>query len=302
MHNRNMAAYAMLALLIFLLTACAAPQGVIVSTIDPPRFDLRTEAALEGDAVLQAIIIDPVRSPAGTALADQHVAFYLRNALQDALTQTAAFNIRGPGSQMNVPRIRTEIQQFKVEDDIIRDGYVTRRGVAAVNFALMSSSGNRVGSTTETTEIISRQPVGTQPRAREDIMQTMAQNVCRDFVAKLVPTERREFREFTRGNTDVNNGISAAMNRDWDLAVELWEGVVARDDRNAPAYYNLGIAYEHKKMLRRALQNYAEARRLDPGKALYQRNYARLQHKLDASRLVEDIREEVREGSFGSSD
>jgi hypothetical protein len=293
-----------LSVVMLLLSGCVAsgPKGVIVETIMPAKLDITNEASLEGDAVMQAIIIDNLRDSAGHEYQDKSISFYVRSALQKAMTETQVFNIRGPGSQMNLPRIRPVVEKFAVENDVVDAGYVTRRGGAAITFSLRSSSNNQVGVTFETAEVINRQPVGGQLRAREDILKEMAEDICRNFVRKIVPTPKKEFREFADGGQEVQNGIDAAMNKDWDLAIKIWKKVISQNSNNAPAIYNLGIAYEAKKMLRKALKQYEKARKKDSTNGLYQKNYAKLKKKLATSKKVNILREEVRDDSVSASD
>ncbi len=301
--NKRFAYFMIFLAMIVTLSACAPKaKGIIVETVMPAQIDITSEAALEGDSLMQAIIVDRIRQPGGKIYKNKTISFYVRSALKDALNQTHVFNIRGPGSHMSAPRIRPVVERFYVAKDVVADGYVTRRGVAAINFSLTSSSGNKVGSTTETAEIVNRQPIGAQLRPRADIMKEMATDICQDFVKKIVPTPKKEFRQFASGNTTVNNGVKAAMNRDWDLAIDLWKDVVASNPKNAPATYNLGIAYEAKKMLRRALKQYKAARKLDTGNSLYQRTYAKLKRKLKTSKKIDNIKDEIREESMDASD
>ncbi|MBF0225867.1 MAG: tetratricopeptide repeat protein [Desulfobacterales bacterium] len=288
-------------LLCLFFAACAKPRGVIVTSIMPAEIDITSDSALEGDAVTQAIIVDEIRT-AGKNIVDSNASFHVKNALKDALTKTSVFNIRGAGGQMNVPRIRPIINKFAVERDVVKDGFVTRRGIASVSFSLVSSSGNHVGSTTETAEIVNTQPLNAQLRSKEEIMQEMAEDVCREFVRKIVPTPKKEFREFASGTTEVNNGINAAMNKDWDFAIEIWEGVIAKKPDNAPAQYNLGIAYEAKNQLRKALNQYKTARQLDQSKDLYQKSYARLKKRLETTKQIQDIKDKIKDGSVGATD
>ncbi|WP_457571737.1 tetratricopeptide repeat protein [Desulfovulcanus sp.] len=288
--------------LMLLLSACATPKGVIVETLEPPKIDITSEAALEGDAVMQNIIIDRIKTPNRTVISDPQVKFYVRQALEQALTDTQVFNFSGPGAQMNAPRITTVVEKFIVEPDKLESGYVTRRGVAAVSFALTSSSGHKVGSTLETAQIVNRVQAGGQLKSKEEIMRELAAKVCKNFVKKLVPTRKKQYREFASGNSEVKKGIDAAMNGDWDLAIEFWENALAKDPKNHAAVFNLGIAYEAKHKLRKAIKQYEKARRMDPGNPLYQKTYARVKSKKTTIRKIKKIKEEIREESVSASD
>ena len=288
--------------LMLILSACARPKGVIVETLEPPKIDITSEAALEGDAVMQTIIIDRIKTPNRTLISDPQVKFYVRQALEQALTDTQVFNFSGPGAQMNAPRITTVVEKFIVEPDKLEAGYVTRTGVAALSFALTSSSGHKVGSTLETARIVNRVQAGGQLKSKEEIMRELAAKVCKNFVKKLVPTRKKQYREFATGNSDVKKGIEAAMNGDWDLAIEFWENAVAKDPDNHAAVFNLGIAYEAKHKMRKAIKQYEKARRMDPGNALYQKTYARVKEKYKTHKKVKRIKQEIEEESVSASD
>ena len=285
-----------------LLSGCQKSKGIVVDTIVPPQMDITTEAALQGDDVLQQIIISKITNAAGKQITGSQQAFYIRNALRDALTETQVFNFVDSSTLPNVPSIAVAVQDFGVDKDATSAGYTTRRGHAAVNFSLLSTAKHIVGSTTETAEIVNRQPVGGQLTPQEEIMRELADEVCRDFVRKLVPTRKREFREFASGNSDVQKGIDAAFANDWELAMEFWNDAVQKDPENDAAWYNLGIGHEAGHDLRQALKSYAKARKLDPGNELYSRTYAKLKDKLSATRQMEKTKEEVREGNVGASD
>jgi len=133
-------------------------------------------------------------------------------------------------------------------------------------------------------------------------MRELAAKVCKNFVKKLVPTRKKQYREFATGNSDVKKGIEAAMNGDWDLAIEFWENAVAKDPDNHAAVFNLGIAYEAKHKMRKAIKQYEKARRMDPGNALYQKTYARVKEKYKTHKKVKRIKQEIEEESVSASD
>jgi hypothetical protein len=293
---------ALFTLAFFMLSGCQKSKGIVVDSIAPPQMDITTEAALQGDDVLQQIIISQITNAAGTPITGSQQAFYIRNSLRDALTATQVFNFVDSSTLPNVPSISVAIQDFGVDPDATASGYTTRRGHAAVNFSLLSTEKHIVGSTTETAEIVNRQPVGTQLTPHEELKRELADDVCREFVSKLVPTKKREFREFASGGSTVQKGMDAAFVGDWELAMEFWNEAAEKDPEDDAAWYNMGIGYEAMHNLRRALRSYAKARRLDPGNELYSRTYAKLKSKLSATRHMEQIKEDVREGNVGAAD
>lgn len=62
-----------------------------------------------------------------------------------------------------------------------------------------------------------------------------------------------------------------------ERAVELYEGIVAKEPTNSSAINNLGVRYEHKDELYKALSCYEKAIALDSTESLYQNNLKRIQ-------------------------
>lgn len=280
------------AIIAMLLSACATPQGVIVSTLVPAEIDITTDSALEGD-VLQNIVVDRIKGVNSD---------YVKYALKNALTNPPVFNIVSGGKAPNTPRIRVRINKFRVERDREKDGYVTRRGVAEVTFTLLSTGGHNVAPCIETDQIMNTQPVGSMLRSKEEILKKMGENVCRNFVGKITPTKKKEFRQFAKGNSQVKKGIGAAMQKNWDGALSIWKSVIQADPQNGPAHYNSGIAYEALGKLRRAFKSYQKAVEVDPANALYNKTYGKLKTKQKTHQEIKNIKEEIRDESVSGSD
>lgn len=306
----------LLTVVTLILSACAtAPQGVVVATINPPEYDITSVAQTRGDAYI--ISIDDIQDPHGVINQNKKIAFYVRNALKDALLKTLTFNVQNRSAHPFALRIKPEIDIFRVTKEK-RSGYSIKKGEATINFSLLSSSASLIGSTTEYAKVRDSKPAGAENRSDEDIMLELAKDICQNFVKKLVPTKSKEFREFAKGNSKVNIGVIAAMNKNWDGAIEVWEEVLKKDPNNAPALYNSGIAWEAKfgityeaksgasfksiRFLRKALKKYKEAYKLDTGNSLYHKNYARLKKKLEASKSLDKLTEKISDDTVSGSD
>ncbi len=281
------------------LSACApvAPKGIIVTTVLPGEIDLTRAVSLEGDALYQGIVVNKVNDPHHT-----NKAYIVKSHLENAIRSVASFNIVESGTNINKPSIDIRIDKFLVKKDKIQKGFVTRKGLAVVQFSLVSTSGNVVDSISEIAEINNTKPAGAMLLSRDAIENKLAQKVCVSFVKRLVPTRKKEYRVFAKGNSQVQKGIKAALIDNWDYAIKTWEEVLGKNFKNAPASYNLGIAYEVKDMLRRSLKMYRKASEIDPLNELFKSTQVKMSKKVNALRKVGEIRENVRDESCSASD
>ncbi len=290
--EKNSVRFLLAFLLLTMLASCGpAKKGMIIDTVVPAQIDLQQAVALDGDPLNQCIAIDAV------VWKDRKTAKLLGSALKEALIDEPTFVFNDmAAAKGSCPIIMAEIQDFTVTDKS-EQGYQTRRGSAQVLFKLRSTGGNIVAEQAEFSEIVNTKPVGAKLRSKEDISLSLAKKVCQDFVKKLVPTKKKVFREFAKGNQKVEAGTQAAMNGAWDLAIKTWSTVAEEDPQNAPAIYNLGIGYEHKQNLRRALKEYEKALSIDPTNPLYQRTYARVEKRRENVKKIDSVKEKVREES-----
>jgi len=67
----------------------------------------------------------------------------------------------------------------------------------------------------------------------------------------------------------------------WNEAIMRWERIIDMDPRNAKAYNNLGVAYEAKGELEKALVYYKNAVELDPNNRIYMSNYIKFKRNYD---------------------
>ena len=78
----------------------------------------------------------------------------------------------------------------------------------------------------------------------------------------------------------------------WNEAVFRWNRILQIDPKYAPAYNNLGVAYEALGKIEAALQAYETATELDQGNRFYRFNYRRCRF---SRRVVEEEERESNE-------
>ncbi len=71
----------------------------------------------------------------------------------------------------------------------------------------------------------------------------------------------------------VEFGIEVAQRGLWQEALYRWHRAAEIDPSYAPAWNNLGIAYEHEGEFDKAREAYEKALELDPGNVMIQQNY-----------------------------
>lgn len=59
----------------------------------------------------------------------------------------------------------------------------------------------------------------------------------------------------------------------WNEAIMRWERIIEMDPKNSKAYNNLGVAYEAKGDLDKAMTAYKKALELEPNNKAYVNNY-----------------------------
>lgn len=86
----------------------------------------------------------------------------------------------------------------------------------------------------------------------------------------------------------VEFGISVAQAELWQEAIYRWKRAAEIDPNYAPAWNNLGIAYEREGLFDEALEAYETALDLEPDNLMIQQNYDLFREIYD--RLDEDVR------------
>jgi Tfp pilus assembly protein PilF len=62
----------------------------------------------------------------------------------------------------------------------------------------------------------------------------------------------------------ILTGVTFKRNMAWKDEITLWQDVLRKNPSNARAYNNIGIAYESRENLEKAIQNYQSAVKIDP--------------------------------------
>lgn len=70
--------------------------------------------------------------------------------------------------------------------------------------------------------------------------------------------------------------IEAAMNSEWDKAIELNEKIIKNDKKNIDAYLRLGFSYLQKSKLKKAKEIYRKAQKYQPGNVLISNNLEKI--------------------------
>lgn len=69
----------------------------------------------------------------------------------------------------------------------------------------------------------------------------------------------------------------------WNEAIMRWERIIEIDPKNSKAYNNLGVAYEAKGDLDKAMNAYKKALELDPNNKAYLSNYIKFKRNYERS-------------------
>ncbi len=101
----------------------------------------------------------------------------------------------------------------------------------------------------------------------EFVSPVLTEVLARRIVDRLLSALVREQTQVTRRLivTRDSRALSAARAGDWSGAVTIWEGLVAEDPHNAPAWNNLAVAYERSGRRTDAEAAYRSALAARPG-------------------------------------
>jgi tetratricopeptide (TPR) repeat protein len=76
----------------------------------------------------------------------------------------------------------------------------------------------------------------------------------------------------------IEEARRAALDGDWDGAIEINKGLLERDPKDSSAYNRLGRAYLEKQDYTAAYEAYSDALKSDPANLISRRNLQRLEH------------------------
>ena len=303
MKIKNTLDLALALLILSLLVSCApvARPGIRVAVFEKPRIDLGVEDVYmynpDRDAVNQRKFImfcnDTVERKFEAFLSK------LTTALQKAFVQTrGVYRIKdceeGDTSQ---PKLTVKIKEYNFVDDVPRYGQNRRTVSAAVEFKLKFPDMEIKAPDTITDKAVNVRKTGLSMLSEMEMANEVAANIAHKFAKQLVPTIKKEFREFFVDGTDVDKAVHLAENNNWDLAIDIWESIIARDNKNAGAYYNLGIAYEHEREFIKAQEAYKNAVRIDYSNKLFSKYRGKFIERQDVRAKLENDREAIDNGT-----
>ncbi|MDH5543333.1 MAG: tetratricopeptide repeat protein [Nitrospinota bacterium] len=94
-----------------------------------------------------------------------------------------------------------------------------------------------------------------------EVRSILVEKAVKEYVSLFVHTTRRELREFKTSGTN-SIGVNAAMEGNWDQAIDIWTEQIKKLPNNHESLYNRGVAYEAKggvTNLKKALKDYEAA-------------------------------------------
>ncbi|MBK6767182.1 MAG: tetratricopeptide repeat protein [bacterium] len=96
----------------------------------------------------------------------------------------------------------------------------------------------------------------------------------------------------TFADSAFDAGVAAYQNSQWDVAIQSWEAITARNETSGPLEFNLGNAYFRKGDVPRAILHYERARRLIPRDADVQQNLV-LANRAIIDQILPQVRLEI---------
>ena len=255
-----------LAVSAFLFAACASTQqkGVLVDVTAPPQVDLK---ALSGD-----INTINVRGITG----DANCAAPLKTKISSLIVNAGIF--------------KKEIAGFEEEGSAAVEvtGAVDKCAVDMGSGALSANFSLLYNGQTWRTFIVNKDTNRPGASAAE-VREVLVDRVARSFVSMFIPTTRQEVRVFRPVSPD-DQGITAAMASNWDMAVQIWTKRIGQFPKDHNALYNRGVAWEARGDLRKAVKDYKRAAGNDKD-PLYIEALARAENALKAAEQKERMKE-----------
>lgn len=195
------------------------------------------------------------------------------------------------------PKLELNISECNIEGDVTypKAGYHRRTISANFSFTLHYAYEDTyaIGGETDTYKKVVHSCKASAPlKMPGEMRSSLVKKIVKDFVREIVPTKRREFREFDVSQSDVKAGVNAAENGSWDQAIRIWEELVSKDENNAAAHYNLGIAYEVQKKYAKAEKAYGKACSLDATKTLYSKTKGKFDRNKGAKEMIDVMDED----------
>ncbi len=179
----------------------------------------------------------------------------------------------------------------KYVEEFVERTFINRTVSVGINFRLVSVQTGEIRASDSDTKSNTKKYYthkGEIPAA-DQILDNLTNSVLNKFIPLITPHQVSISKEFEEGNDQVDLGIEYAQKNLWDRAKDIWEAEVQKDPQNAPALYNLGIAYEVMGDLEQAEQMYNRALDIEPND-LYMEAVANIRkRKIEQQKLTGTI-------------
>jgi tetratricopeptide (TPR) repeat protein len=177
-------------------------------------------------------------------------------------------------------------------EEYVSRAFINRTVTVGIDFRLVSVQTGEIRASDSKTRSNNKKHYlhkGAIPAA-DQILDNLSENIIAQFIPLITPHNVRVAKEFEEGNDQVDLGIEYAQKNLWDRAKNIWEAEVQRDPGNAPALYNLGIAYEVLGDLDKADQLYNKALDIEPNE-LYMEAVSNIrQRKAEQKKLEKQLK------------
>jgi tetratricopeptide (TPR) repeat protein len=255
----------MFVVLTALVSACATPQGALVNVVVPPKYNLKL--------LSEEIKTVNMKQLSGAS----ECARPLKNRIDEEIAKTDVFKKEIGGFE------ESGATSIDVQGSVEKCSVSMGSGSLSATFTIIyngatwrtfniSKDTNRPGA-----------PVG-------EVLDVVVQRVAREFVSMFVPTTRQELRVFKDLDKD-DAGMTAAMNSNWDLAIEIWSKKLRKTPSDHFMLYDRGVAYEARGDLKKAIADYQKALSIRKEEA-YAQALARAQNALKALEEKERMKSE----------
>lgn len=246
--------------------ACAtAQQGTLVNVTVPPSVDLK---ALSGE-----INTLNVRDMTG----DARCATPLKTRLEAIITNSGIFKKEIAGFEEaggNAADIVAKVERCGIDmghGAISAAFTVVYNGQAWRSFAITKDT-NRPGA------------------SEAEVLEVLVDRVSKAAAGMFIPLTRQELRVFKPMEKD-DPGLSAAMNSNWDLAIQTWTKRLQQTPDDHRVLHNRGVAWEARGDLKRAVKDYRKAAGLERDE-LYQQSLSRAENALKAAEQAGQMKEQ----------
>jgi tetratricopeptide (TPR) repeat protein len=173
-----------------------------------------------------------------------------------------------------------------LENKMVEKNRLIRYAVLEIRYrAAEAKQGTVIVAETES-ESESWTAVGGEEIARlpgkEAVFDLLVDRATKSFVRNVAPHPVLEDRELEQGGYFANGlGVELAKNNMWDEAMEKWMQATKVMPNETAAYYNLGVAFEHKGLFNLAYKAYQNALARNPRSARYVKAAADIQNLLE---------------------